>query len=424
MRLKFPKRFSLPRWLSIISISPERLQGMRVKLTKLFSSPALARLKLPERFTLPTPVRKVVLLPDTHFFTRAVPVVAAGDTVVDVAAQVDLALEGLAPFPLPQLYHGFFWRPGAKNAFVFAAYQKRFPSEQVESWANAEAVLPTFASLLNVKLSGPSTLLLWAERSLTAVSWDDPLDAPVSVFTRELPAETPDLEVARQAMRKAMLADVGGGRVVVESNRLPELDATNDDDEFVFQGETSRSLFTREQLDVLDVRDKEELAARRRARFRDLMLWRVLVGCAVALMLTVTLEVVLIGGRIWQSVRTDRVDQQEADVNKIRLAKNLATQIEELSTNRMRPFEMISMVSEKLPSSVIFVRTTVSSIYTLEIEAQAGVSSDVDVFRSALMNMPACEKVETNRQRLVNCLSTFQLVVTFRPSAFRSTPSS
>ena len=117
------------------------------------------RLKLPDSLKMSVPARKVVLLPDAHFFCRAVPV-AENATPTEAAAQVELAIEGLAPFPLAQMYHGHFWRPGAKNALVFAAYRKRFTTEQIESWADAEAVLPAFASLLATPIKHPTTLLL------------------------------------------------------------------------------------------------------------------------------------------------------------------------------------------------------------------------------------------------------------------------
>jgi len=379
------------------------------------------RLKLPESLRLSVPARKVVLLADSHFFCRTVPVQATA-TPPEVAAQVDLALEGLSPFPLAQLYHGHFWRPGTKNAFVFAAYRKRFPAEQVESWEDAEAVLPAFASLLNMKVEESTTLLLWSDKSLTAVNWEAANDAPVSVVVREFPPEPAVFD--RATVRNLVLHESGATINALESSKAPVLNTTQTGDDFIFQSEQAASTFTREQLDMLDVRDKEELASRRRARFRDLILWRVLLGCVAALLLSLSLEAVLVTGRLWQKARMTVVDRQEPGVNKIRLAKNLAMQIDELATNRMRPFEMISMVSEKMPSSVVFVRTTVTSLHTMEIEAQAGVSSDVDAFRSALMAMPGCEKVETNRQRLVNGLSTFQLVVTFRPNAFITAPQS
>ena len=381
------------------------------------------RLKLPESFKISVPARKVVLLPDAYFFSRAVPI-AESATPAQAAAQIELALEALSPFPPAQMYHGHFWRPGAKNACVFAAYRKRFTTEQVESWADAEAVLPTFASLLGVPVKRFTTLLLWSEKGLTAVNWDDVNDAPTSVIARELPPEPSEAD--RAALRDAVLHESGEGRVVVEPTTVPALDNTAKGDAFIFNSDQASSVFTREQLDVLDVRDKEELAARRRARARDLLLWRGLLGCFAAIALSIVLEIALIGGGFWQKARTIRVDRQEPGVAKILMAKNLASRIEELSTKRMRPFEMISMVAEKKPTSVTFISTTVTNqnLLTLEIEAQAGTSSDVDAFRTALKNTPSFERVDIDRQRLVTGLTTFRVIVTFKPDAFKSAPQS
>jgi len=379
------------------------------------------RLKLPDSLKLSVPARKVVLLPDAYFFCRAVPI-SEKATPAEAANQIELALEALSPFPPTQMYHGHFWQPGAKNACVFAAYRKRFTAEQIESWADAEAVLPAFAALLCTPIKRPTTLLLWSEKGLTAVNWDDGDDAPVSVVARELPPEP--TETDRAALREAVLLESGNTRTVVEPATAPAFDGTAGGDEFIFRCDPLSAAFPREQLDVLDVRDKEELAARRRARSRDLLLWRVLLGCFAAIALAALLEVALIGGGLWQKARTTRVDLQEPWVAKILMAKNLASRIDELSTKRMRPFEMISMVAEKKPASITFVSTTVSNILTLEIEAQASTSSDVDAFRTALKNMPEFESVVTDRQRLVNGLTTFRIVVTFKPDAFKPAPTS
>ena len=379
------------------------------------------RLKLPESLKMSVPARKVVLLADSHFFCRAVPV-TENATPAEAAAQVELALEALSPFPPAQMYHGHFWRPGAKHACVFAAYRKRFTNEQIESWADAEAVLPTFASMLGAPIKHLTTLLLWSEKGLTAINWNDVNDAPVSVIARELPPEP--TETDRAALRAAVLLESGGPRTVVEPATAPVHDATARGDEFVFRCEPLTVAFTREQLDVLDVRDKEELAARRRSRSRDLLLWRILLGCAAAIALAASLDLALIGGRLWQKGRMMRVELQEPVVAKILMAKNLSTRIDELSTRRMRPFEMISMVAEKKPASVTFVSATVTNLYTLDVEAQAATSTDLDAFRSALNSNPGFASVEFKGNRLQNGLTTFRVVVTFRPEAFQAAPQS
>src|SRR5262245_13996242 len=87
------------------------------------------------------PPPKVALLPDALFFTRAVPV-TNGALPAEATTQIELAIEGFSPFPLAQLYYGWFWIPGAEQALVFAAYRRRFTAEQTALWGDAELVLP------------------------------------------------------------------------------------------------------------------------------------------------------------------------------------------------------------------------------------------------------------------------------------------
>src|SRR5436190_23391930 len=87
---------------------------------------------------------RIAVLPDAMFFTRTVPVAAAA-TAAQVSAQVELALEALSPFPVAQLYHGYYWKPGLDRALIFASYRRRFTTEQTAGWGAAELVVPAFA---------------------------------------------------------------------------------------------------------------------------------------------------------------------------------------------------------------------------------------------------------------------------------------
>ena len=102
------------------------------------------------------PPPKVAILSDAVFFTRAVPI-APEATAAEVASQVEIALEALSPFPLAQLYHGYFWTPAATHALIFAAYRRRFTAEQTDLWADAELVLPAFATVLGHAVT-PATM--------------------------------------------------------------------------------------------------------------------------------------------------------------------------------------------------------------------------------------------------------------------------
>jgi hypothetical protein len=369
------------------------------------------------RFSLAAPPPKIVVLPDAQFFVRVVPVPGAA-TAADVATQVELALEMLAPFPVAQMYHGYFWRPGSQNALVYAAYRKRFTTEQTESWADAEAVLPAFAMLVGAKTGG-ALVLLHSEESITALEWRGEDPVPASVTTRPLPPEADD--ATREAVRAELINQVGATVRVVDVRETPTYDPDSDDGELAFRAGEISTVYDRETLDGLDVRDKDDLAIRRRARSRDLLLWRIFVGSAAAIVCALLLELAMVGGKVWQKGRVAVVNQRASTVADINKANDLATRIEELSTKRLLPFEMIDLVKSKMPPSVIFTRvtTTTGALYTLDVRGQTNVPNDVVAYQSLLSGLPECEEVRVEEQDTRGGLTHFRLKVTFKPGAVK-----
>ena len=171
------------------------------------------------------PPPKVAFLPDALFFTRAVPV-AAGVTSAEAAAQIELALESVAPFPLAQLYYGWCWTPGAEEALVFAAYRRRFTTEQTAAWAEAELVLPAFVAVLGAQVVPATTVVLNSAEGLTAVHWEKS-PAPARVLCRPLASDaTPE---QRAQSRDELLRAIGESKKVidVDSPVLPETAASD-----------------------------------------------------------------------------------------------------------------------------------------------------------------------------------------------------
>ncbi len=365
----------------------------------------------------PAPAPKVVVLPDAVFFARAVPVTAAA-TPAEAAAQAELALEAVSPFPTAQLYHGFWWVPGAASALVFAAYRRRIPREQVEAWADAELVLPAFATLLGGPVAPATTILLTSPEGLTAVHWTQ---GPVPAAVQFQPLAPDATEAERAAARDALLRAAAGSRQVIELDAPPVPEAAaGGEDEFVFRSGTHTARLTAPQAASLDVRDKAELAALRRARARDVLLWRVCLGGLAATVLAGAVWAGIAAGGLWERARELKVAAQQPVIDRIMTAQSLATRINELSSKRLLPLEMISVVSGPLrPAAIQFLRTSTVGLYTLEVQAQTTAPAEVSTFRSALAEQPACEKVEVRDQRTRDNLMSFTLVVTFRPGALK-----
>lgn len=371
------------------------------------------------------PRPKVVLLSDALFFSRAVPI-TAGASPAEAATQVELGLEAISPFPLAQLYYGWFWTPGAEAAFVYAAYRRRFTAEQVAEWADAELVCPVSAALCGARVEPATTAIIAAADGLAALHWETPA-APARVLFRPLPLEATDEDRART--RDALVRDVGGSKAVIEVTETPVPDPALTDRQVTFRAGELVSELPATVAAALDVRDKGELAALRGARKRDVMLWRVALGCAAALLLLGLAELVLLGGKAWQKVRIDQVNARQPAVAKIEAAAELANRISDLVNKRLLPLEMVTLLvgvdGKRKPADIFFTRVETrpaAGLYTLFVQAQTTNSAQIPVYESQLNAMP-----EIAGPVKVTILpgqgDRFELEVTFKPDHLKPVTS-
>ena len=361
------------------------------------------------------PPPRVAVLPDAVFFSRAIPVPADAGRE-QVVAEVGLALEALSPFPLAQLYFGYYWAPGSSRALAFAAYRRRFTAEQVAEWAGAQHVLPAFAAVLGSEVQPATTVILSAPDGLTAVHWDNGR-VPSLVLHRVLvPEATAD---ERAQARAELIREAGEARTVVDAPSPPVPQPSKSDREVAFAAGELRARVDSATVAALDVRDRGDMAALARARRRDIILWRVAIGSVVACFVLLLGEAGLFGAGIWEKARIAKVGAQKAPVDRIMSDQELAYRIDELSTKRLLPLEMISIVAAKKPAMMQFLRATAttSSLYTIQIDAQTTNAGEIGGFKTALEALQGCDHVEVRDQVLRNNVASFTLLVTFKPAA-------
>jgi hypothetical protein len=361
-------------------------------------------------------VKRVVLLPDHAFFVRVMPL-APETPPAGIPAQVELALEGLSPFPVAQLCYGYFCPPGAGRMLVYAAYRRHFTVDDAAEWADADAVLPAFAAWLGLAPAGPTALLVTGADFVTALGWDGHDIVPAVVVIHPVAPDAPPGE--RTALQEKLMAQLQHLPPPV-AVAVPAGTSSRDGDEGLeFTDGKLTSHLTTAQLDTLDVRDKAALAARRRDRTRNLHLWRAFLGCAAALGLAAVLQLGLKGGRLWLDSRAALAAAQAPAVQDIETKHNLANHIEELSTRRLMPVRMLEIVNEKRPRTIQFLRVATKGLYVLEIEGQTNATPDVFNYQAALKELPACALVELSQTVDRGGITRFTLTVTFKPEALR-----
>lgn len=359
------------------------------------------------------PAPRVAILPDSVFFSRIVPVRAEA-TADEVAGEVSLVLEGLSPFPVSQLFCGYYWVPGSARALAFAAYRRRFAAEQVLEWGGAQHVIPAFAAVLGAGFPAATTAILSTAEGLTAVHWDKQ-PVPSLVLYRPLQPGATDEE--RAQARAELIKSAGEALKVVDLPVSPVALASRSDREVVFAVGDVRSVIPAATLVSMDVRDKAELAALARSRRRDLVLWRTATASILCCILLALGEAGLVGAGLWEKTRVAKMAAQRPTVNQIMGDQELANKIERLSTERLLPLEMISIVAAKKPATIQFLRATTSGLNTIQIEAQTNNAGEIGGYRSALEQTPGCDHVEIRDQVLRNNVASFTLIVTFKPSA-------
>jgi hypothetical protein len=375
------------------------------------------------------PPPKVALLSDALFFTRSVPV-TKGATPAQAATELELALEGIAPFPLAQLYYGWFWTPGAERALVFASYRRRFTAEQTAEWDQAELVLPAFAAVLGADVEAATTIVLNAPDGMTAVHWGD-ANVPDRIIFRPIAPEEANGD--RDRVKEQLLREIGGSRKVIELESPLAPDASGSDSEIVFRGGDFVSRLPATVVTAIDVRDKNELAALRNARRRDIMLWRVALGCVALLFLLAAGVLALCGGRGWQGVRLLQYTAQKPLVDKIESKHELTTRIEDLATKRLLPLEMVTQVvgenNERIPADIQFTRVQAviderapaRGLYTLYIDGKTENAPQVNAYEATLKNLPAVQSAEAKLTQVSGLRATFTITVTFKPGALNPT---
>jgi hypothetical protein len=365
------------------------------------------------------PPPRVAMLSDALFFTRTVPI-TKGATQAEAAAQVELALESFSPFPLAQLYYGSYWIPGSEHALVFAAYRRRFTTEQAADWQGAELVLPAFAAVLGAEVEASTTVLLNSFEGWTAIHWSQP-GVPSQVVYRSVEPET--TEDDRAKIRDEFVREFGGSRKVLELESPLAADSGASDREIVFRSGDFVSRLPVSVASAIDVRDKAELAALRNARKRDVLLWRVAIGAAAVLLFLLIGEFALMGGKEWQKLRVREFAARKPAVDNVHKLTHL---IEDLATKRLLPLEMVTQLvgenNERLPPEIQFTRVFAEQargLYNVLIEGKANNAAQIAPYETAVRNLPSVQSADIRDLQVIGDRATFKLTVTFKPDALK-----
>lgn len=361
------------------------------------------------------PPPAALFVPSDRFFLRLVPLAAD----LPVEEQVELALEGLAPFPPAQLYWGSCLAPDRAQALVYACHRRRFSPEELAAWSRAGLVVPGIVALCGpAPAKGPVLVVAEAGPALYGVAWTDGATWPVAAQARAFAEPADGAAIEKFSAELAAKAGFGlPGATVLKATQAPQ--ARWEDDRLIFEQPGEKKAFAgpvlpKADADLLDVRDREFLQKRREEKKRGDLIWKFLVGGLAAAALALVLELGAFGFAAAGKMQGARVAAQAPTVQRLETAHSLVGRIDELTRRQLRFFEMLALINESRPRSIVFTSTRSHGRIGLDIEAQTGNANDVGAYETALRALPAIESAQVGELRGRDGVTTFTMKVAFK----------
>jgi len=355
----------------------------------------------------------VVFASGERFFVRRVPLSPDGD----IDTQIELALEAFSPFPATQLYYGFRTNAARTEALIFAAYRKNFSLEETAAWADAAAVMPAFAVWLRTDSARPAGITLREEgERLEAIVWDGNSDLPAAILARTTEGTGRDDLIAEARRQGGLDANVP---VKTFSSAV---EVVRDKRDLILRLDSGgvEARFDAIALGQADIRDKEVLRDRRRTFRRDRLIWRGFAAVLIGLAACAVLELGRAGTRIWLNGRQAALDARQPLVKKIDQARNMAQRLEEISMQRLLPFEMLNALNNKRPDGLEFSSVTTKGLWQLDLRGQAGNAQETSTFESDIRQLAGIEKVNVLEKSTRDGVTVFRYEINFKPGWYRA----
>lgn len=364
----------------------------------------------------------VIGLPGPAFFCRRFDLPAGMETA-EVAGFVELQLEELSPFPLEQLYFGHVVSTDRSTVFIYAAYKRRFPPEQSDTWKHAAFVIPDFVPAARLKFDRETIVFLRSAQSISALYFEPDRELPVRVASLPVAEDASPGEI--DGVREKLSGQIG----VSSADELSRRVAANPEERskgrlFIIEsegdGEPWEVLVPGGERWTMDIRDASFLAETRRRLGYDVVLWRVLQGVAALLAFLVVGEILLLGARGVGAIYESRINSRSALAKSLEDHDSVAVRIREFELGDLHPFEMLNLLAANMPDNLAFTSATAVGRNTLEVLATARSVSDINTYRSRLGNVPEIEKVEIGDERTRPEGTTFKATIVFRAGAYGS----
>ncbi|MEM8867276.1 MAG: PilN domain-containing protein [Verrucomicrobiota bacterium] len=335
---------------------------------------------------------EVLVVPGHLFFTETIPLPEEieGD---EISEFVELNLESTAPFPIEQLAWGYAHLNGSGRILIYAAQKDRLKQHGYSEIDGYTWVLPDFATVLGAKFPEDTALLLKTDDCLSLLHLAKDSAQPLGIASRPVAQKSSEEKVIRTLQTLLPEAPDHIEPLAIRPSKIEigEKDATTfsfttAEDEFsVYDiGQWEQTSPSKAALWQADIRSGAFKEAERKNRKLSAILGRVAGWAAIAVLLLLIIEIVLLGGRAWVSSKQSLADTQAPTVQRIENQRSLIEKLDQVATNEMRPIDMLDAMNQVRPSGIYFNSTTTDALNQITIDGIASTVSDFNRYIAKL----------------------------------------
>lgn len=319
---------------------------------------------------------QVLVLPGYLFFVDKVEL-PDGLERAEIDDFAELSLEGLAPFPIEQLYWGYLSHESSDFILIYAAQRERLKKSGYELLDDYTWVLPDFATLDGAHFPEAKTILLSSPDATTRIRLAAGDGLPIEVESRppgeELPAAT--VESAKVA------TSLSGYRLSEQGLPTFRFEATEE-----VTGHWRELSPEESDLWRADIRDAAFKIAERNKRRLTAWTTRAISYAALFAVILIALEGILFGGNLWLGTRTSKIAEQTPEVRRIEDKQSLMNKLDQVAQNELRPIAILEALNTSRPQGIYFTSTVTDGQNRITIDGIANSINGLNTYTETLRN--------------------------------------
>lgn len=329
----------------------------------------------------------VLILPGHLFFVERIELPEALDNS-EIEDFAELSLEGMAPFPIEQLYWGFIYSESSSSLMVYAAFRDRVKALGFDQLDSYTWVLPDFATLSGAYFPEPTTLVLEGEDACSRIHFDVGETLPLRIYaapsSNDHAEDGKNSPVLRVELESTKVNDRG-----LPTFHFQAIDRSND-----ALGNWRELSPTETDLWRADVRDAAFKTNERNTRRLTKWVTRSTAYAILLAVLFVLLEGALYIGNIWLETQRAEIAEQATAVRTIEDKQSLMNKLDQVAQNELRPIAILGALNESRPSGIYFTSTVTEGQNKIIIEGIASTVNELNSYITGLQTSGRFELIE------------------------------